>query len=153
VTGAWIRDASGPMQLIGRPPRPGQRPPPDPVGLESPVELGNRTGPPLTVTEDREGAQRVRLALAGELDLASRGPLEDRLGELAHAGVDVRLDLSRLEFIDSSGLHVLIDAYQTARRSGRQFEVEPTLRPPVLRVVQLIGLDRLLWPSASGSRP
>ena len=108
---------------------------------------------PFAMSETHENGPSVRLALAGELDIASCGLLQARLGRLAQAGVTVRLDLSRLEFTDSSGLHVLIDACHGSRRDGWQLEIEPALREPVRRVVQLMGVDQVLWPSASVAAP
>ncbi len=55
------------------------------------------------ILESQEENRR-RLLLTGELDLASIPLLEDRLSRLAGAQVAVCLDISRLEFIDSTGL-------------------------------------------------
>ena len=129
----------------------GRRPPKTATerAWSSPLEGG--VALPFAMSETHENGPAVRLALAGELDIASCGQLQARLGRLAQAGVTVRLDLSRLEFTDSSGLHVLIDACHGSRRDGWQLEIEPALREPVRRVVELLGVDELLWPSASGA--
>ena len=100
----------------------------------------------IAMSETRTSGSEVALALTGELDLASCGPLQTRLTQLAAAGVMVRLDLSRLEFIDSSGVHLLVDACLAARRDGWRFEVEPELGDQVRRVVELVGIARVLWP-------
>ena len=105
--------------------------------------------PALVITASRASGRDVCLTLAGELDLASCARLQTRLGEAAAAaGVSVRLDLSRLEFIDSSGLHLLIDAFRAARRDGCRLELEPALREPVARVIGIVGLGQLFWPSS-----
>jgi|SRR5947209_10586530 len=97
----------------------------------------------LTIDElEEEGG--VRLRLAGELDLASAGTLEERLTQLQAENVSVRLDLSELAFIDSSGVHVLMRAVNQARGSEWELEVDPTLSPTVRRVFELVQLDRFI---------
>ena len=58
---------------------------------------------------DSPGVRRV--TLSGELDMASAPELHEALSEAARDGVAVILDLSQLEFIDSSGLHTILSAY------------------------------------------
>jgi anti-sigma B factor antagonist len=56
---------------------------------------------------------------------------------------DVVVDLSRLSFIDSTGLNVLVDAYKRLTTSGHQM----TLRAParrVMAVLEITGLDAVL---------
>jgi anti-sigma B factor antagonist len=101
------------------------------------------------MSESRGKAGEVCLALAGELDLADCAWLEARLAKAARAGASVRLDLSGLDFIDSSGLHVLIDACHAARRGGWRLEIDPVLRQPVRRTIEIVNLDGVLWPSGS----
>ena len=94
--------------------------------------------------QDADGA--VRLSLSGELDLVGVERLEARLHDLRATGAAVRLDLSQLEFIDSSGLRALITSAQAARREGWKLEFDRRLLPPVERVMELIGASRYLWP-------
>ena len=63
------------------------------------------------------------LTLHGELDLASADGLSARLAELRDDGEPVLLDLDQLEFIDSSGLRVLLQAVQDSESSGWGFHV------------------------------
>jgi anti-anti-sigma factor len=94
--------------------------------------------------EDVDGV--VRLSLLGELDLVGVEWLEARLHDLRATAAAVRLDLSQLEFIDSSGLRALITSAQVARRDGWRLEFDRRLLPPVGRVIELIGASRYLWP-------
>ena len=94
----------------------------------------------------------VRLKLTGELDLATAAVLEARLNALAAQQRRVRLDLSELRFMDSTGLHVLIQASIDARDDGWRFEVESDASPQVRRLFQLVGFDSFLSEAAdSGS--
>ncbi len=84
------------------------------------------------------------IAVTGELDLASSPALEEQLAVAQETGAKlVIVDLRALEFIDSTGLGVLIKAHQHAQASGRSFAL---VRGPsqVQRLLGLTGLeDRL----------
>jgi anti-sigma B factor antagonist len=69
-------------------------------------------------TEARAGA-RV-LALFGELDIASVPQLEYELAKAEAPGSRIVIDLSGLEFIDSSGLHMLLNANRRFEQTGHQ---------------------------------
>jgi anti-anti-sigma factor len=88
---------------------------------------------------DQDG--EVRLSLHGELDRASTPVLEDRLSRLRAKRRSVRLDLSELEFIDSTGLHLLIRATGDARMDGWELRIEPELSPTVRRLFKLCRFD------------
>jgi anti-anti-sigma factor len=56
----------------------------------------------------------------------------------------VRLDLSQLGFIDSSGMHLLIAALNDAASDGWRLEVLPSLAPNVEQSLRLARLQRIL---------
>jgi len=94
--------------------------------------------------ETHEGAQAVVIGVTGELDLASSPALEHELerGAAAQAGL-VIVDLRNLEFMDSTGLSVLVRAHQRATENGQRFGV---VKGPqqVQRLLSLTGVaDRL----------
>jgi anti-sigma B factor antagonist len=70
----------------------------------------------------RDGAVAV-IAPTGELDLSGAALLEDELDRLASEPElsTVVLDLRRLEFMDSSGLRLVVLADMRAREAGRRF--------------------------------
>lgn len=82
-----------------------------------------------------------RLSLHGELDFASTPLLDDRLARLRAKKRAVRLDLSKLDFIDSTGLHLLIRALGDARTDGWQLQIEPEVSPTVERLFRLVHFD------------
>ena len=100
----------------------------------------NGSEPQLRINErvDRDGA--LRLAVAGELDLAVIDVLHVRLVALKQHGHRVRLDLAELEFIDSTGLRELLLAVAHAGGDGRDLEIEPHVSEPVGRVIDLAGV-------------
>jgi len=88
-------------------------------------------------------SEGLRVGLSGELDLANSGTLERVLVglELVGAVQSIQLDLRRLEFIDSSGIHCVIRAVRRSETDGRALTV--TARPgPVLRAFEVCGLKR-----------
>jgi len=95
----------------------------------------------LRVEVRSEGRSAV-LTLTGELDLASSRALEEELGKLVDAE-SVILDLRPLEFIDSTGLSVLVKAHQEAQDEGREFGLIKG-GAQVQRLLALTGLDERL---------
>jgi len=73
-----------------------------------------------------DGDDGIVVAPAGELDLASAALLERELGGLPReACARVVLDLRDVEFIDSTGLRLLISLRNTAMRERRSLRVVP----------------------------
>jgi anti-sigma B factor antagonist len=91
----------------------------------------------------------VQLVLTGELDLAAAPALEGRLERLRAEKLPIRLDLSKLDFIDSTGIGSLLRAVTDARRNERRLEVEPELTPAVRRALKLAQLEALILGTAA----
>jgi anti-sigma B factor antagonist len=84
------------------------------------------------------------LAVIGELDLVSCPSLGQAIDELAGADVDlVVVDLSGLEFMDSTGLHLLVRAQNEAHEAGRRFALVKG-RAQVQRLFDLTGVTESL---------
>lgn len=93
----------------------------------------------LSIDVRREGDDAV-VHLAGELDISTSPDLQDTLAELTDAPRHVAVDLSELEFMDSTGLAALLGAHKTLAENGGTLE----LRHPnkmVVGLVQITGLD------------
>ena len=111
------------------------------------------TGPPQPFEiHERSGDGCTRLALTGELDLQSAPVLEARLARFRAVKSPVRLDLSRLAFIDSTGLHMLVRTVGEARIKGWELKIDPDVSRPVRSAFRLVQLDRFLAPDASQRR-
>lgn len=80
----------------------------------------------------------------GELDLAT-GPKLDELLTAArsHADPTVRVDLSRVSFIDASSIGRMVASWVAARDQGRRFGVDGLAGQPA-RVFEVLALDSLL---------
>jgi anti-anti-sigma factor len=99
--------------------------------------------PPFVVSVIPE-RDRVDVLAAGELDLSTTGALRAQLVELFDVGWQhVTADLREVEFMDTSGVHVLLDAQRRAEAAGGQLTVvvEPG---PVRLVLDLTGMGERL---------
>jgi len=79
---------------------------------------GHALPPPFACSCTNGGMDAARVYVGGELDIATTPQLERTLSQ-SQARLVV-LDLRELAFIDSSGLHAIIDAGIRARRAGRR---------------------------------
>ena len=132
---------------------------PRPTDMQSAATHESRQGeapagqhePAFVIREGVDPDGALRLTLLGDLDLAVAETLGSRLSELKAAGRPVRLDLSRLAFIDSSGVQALLVALTDARWTGWPLEVAPDISPSVGRAARVVGIAQVLWPPASGT--
>jgi anti-sigma B factor antagonist len=96
-----------------------------------------------SVEERNEGSAWI-LAVSGELDLRTSPELEDRLDRVWASGAELLiLDLRRIEFMDSTGLRVLLAAHQRAQETSRRFALVRGA-DQVERVLTLTGVRDLL---------
>ena len=92
----------------------------------------------------RRADDRVEVILVGELDIATHGDADVALREAQASGVQtIVLDLRRLNFMDSTGLRLLVQADLRAQESGHRLAI---VRGPdaVHRVLEITGLDTKL---------
>ena len=97
----------------------------------------------LVVRSTQNDGCRV-LAFAGELDLANAGTAENALeSSLADAALPVVVDMRELEFIDSTGIALLVSSLGRNEGGGR-ISFIPSDSPAVTRVLELTGLAERL---------
>jgi anti-sigma B factor antagonist len=95
--------------------------------------------PAMTVSRRRVGHRTV-LAVTGEVDLATAPELRSAVDTaLASGAQELWLDLSATAFMDSSGLHVLLDAHRRIRGLRRRLAI---VCPggPVRRLFEIAGV-------------
>lgn len=86
----------------------------------------------------------ARLTLAGDLDVGSVPRLRAALQEAVDDGPEViELDLGGVDFVDSTGLGVLIGAHRRAGETGGRL-VAVAVSPALQRVLELTGVSDLL---------
>ena len=91
--------------------------------------------------ELHEEAGGVRVEVSGEIDLSVIEDLESRLAPALERAPDpLVLDLRRVEFLDSSGLRLLIGLNEQTAADGRRFALVAA-GDPVTRVLELAGID------------
>lgn len=82
----------------------------------------------------------VVIDLRGEVDVYNAPRLRDELTRLLHEGrKDIVLDVEQLDFVDSTGLGVIIAAAKRAGEAGGHF----TLRAPTRAVQRILDLTQL----------
>jgi len=104
------------------------------MAFDDDVQMG------LSVDQPVDGPAIVKLS--GEMDVGNAGAVSECLVNLVDAGADVVIDLSDLQFIDSTGLGVLVTAGGRARERGHRIR----LRAPgqnVASTLSVTGLDRV----------
>jgi anti-anti-sigma factor len=93
-------------------------------------------------TEERDGL--IHLALKGELDLSTVGKVQEELRRVEASGPPVLvLDLSKLTFLDSTGLRCLVTADERGREAGRRVVIVRG-PDPVQRVFAITRLEERL---------
>ncbi len=104
---------------------------------------------------DEEGLRR--LVLSGELDLASAWNLVETVSRLCKEGVkDVALDISALEFIDSTGLRAILTTRALCAENNCGLSLAPApeqINPQVRRLLQVTGLLERLPFAGDAARP
>ncbi|AVH98834.1 anti-sigma factor antagonist [Streptomyces cinereoruber] len=94
----------------------------------------------LDVEVEIRDADTAVVSVGGELDIETATMLHHHLAnQFLHGRRHLVLDLSALDFMDSSGLNVLIRAGRDARESGGDLHLAaPT--PAVRRILEITGL-------------
>lgn len=83
------------------------------------------------------------LAVAGEVDVATAPRLRERLVTLVNDGrTRIVVDLERVDFIDSTGLGVLVGALKRVRTNDGDLALVCT-GPRVLKVFEITGLTKV----------
>jgi len=93
--------------------------------------------------------ETVVISVSGELDLASSPALEEALEQASSSDASlVIVDLRNLEFMDSTGLSVLVRAHQRAAQTSQRFGLAGGSQQ-VQRLLSLTGVaDRLMLAEA-----
>lgn len=98
------------------------------------------TGPTgFSISSEVDGDSRRQFVVRGELDLATAPELEEALVSAIEAGDEVVLDLRELEFMDSSGVRVLVVAH--TRGAGRFSLIAADPKSPVTKILAISGLE------------
>ena len=101
----------------------------------------------LSVVVDRE-ADRCRIGVSGDLSVFTCRNLSDAVAtEIREGATSVELDLSGVEFMDSSGVQCLVEVHAAAAEAGGTLVVGE-MADRVKRILEITGLLGVLRPDA-----
>jgi anti-sigma B factor antagonist len=87
----------------------------------------------------------VVVALPAEIDVTNSGQVYEQLVAVLAPGVDtVIADMTSTVFCDSSGVHAIMHAYESAAARGVRMRLAVSPATSVRRVLELIGVGRLM---------
>ncbi len=92
--------------------------------------------------EIREETAGIVVAFEGDVDLQSSPDARKVLLDCVGMGKSVVVDLSKVGYIDSSGVASLVESFQSARKGGRNL-VLASVSEGALRVLKLARLDKV----------
>ncbi|MFC7548114.1 STAS domain-containing protein [Plantactinospora sp. GCM10030261] len=97
---------------------------------------------------------RTRVALSGELDMASAHQVESAITPILQGRppTHLDLDLAAVPFLDSAGILALLRARERAAEVGCRLVIHNPVRT-VRRVLQIAGVDDLLLGSVAADHP
>lgn len=89
------------------------------------------------------------LHLAGRLNMVSTGALREAVHDVVEGGTArIAVDLSGVDFVDSSGLGALVSGLKTTRQAGGDLRIAGA-NEQVRLVLRLTNLERVLTPFAT----
>jgi anti-anti-sigma factor len=95
-------------------------------------------------TEIRQVEHHALVMLDGELDTATAAQLFEMFAELAREGIKhVALNLAELDFIDSTGISVVVAEHKRVESMGGELIIFSP-RPRVRKVLEVTGLGNYL---------
>jgi anti-sigma B factor antagonist len=133
--------------------RPRMPPPTRSTALSAPAPSTALPPPRPRATLSRIGST-VAVELEGELDLAAQTSLHGVIERaLARSPAVLSLDLSRVTFIDCSGLRIIVEAADRCASRNARLTIVPG-PAPVQRFFEILGLTAVLpFVSGDGGRP
>ncbi len=81
--------------------------------------------------------------VSGEVDLFYSSKLREAIINQLDQGHNVAVELSKVNYIDSSGVASLVEGFQFAKAKNQPFTLV-AISPPVMQVLQLARLDQVI---------
>ena len=91
---------------------------------------------------EEKGNSRI-VHLTGEVDMDVADKARQSILPLIEAGHEVHLNLSKVEYMDSSGISVLIESHQKATELGTKVILKE-ISKSVLKVIMMAKLEQIL---------
>ena len=91
---------------------------------------------------EEKGNSRI-VHLTGEVDMDVADKARQSILPLIEAGHEVHLNLSKVEYMDSSGISVLIESHQKALEKNTKVIIKEVSKS-VLKVIMMAKLEQIL---------
>ena len=93
--------------------------------------------------ETREVADRTVVTVGGEIDVYTAPKLRDKITELVNGGHhDLLIDMEKVEFLDSTGLGVLVGGLKKVRAQEGSMELICS-QDRLLKIFRITGLAKV----------
>jgi anti-anti-sigma factor len=100
----------------------------------------------------RERGNIILAVVEGEIDLSNAPGLRGEItGAVPNSASGLLLDLTGLEFLDSSGVHMLYDIADRLATRQQRFAVVLEANAPPRRAIELSGVEPAAWLHADQS--
>ena len=97
----------------------------------------------MTIQSKKLDRDSVAVSLSGRLDTLAAHKLEQKVKQVADGKTDIILDFKGLDYISSSGLHVLLQLYKTMSIKKRKLVIK-NMNEPVREVFEMTGFISLI---------
>ena len=99
--------------------------------------------------ETRQVADRTVVTVGGEIDVYTAPKLRDKITELVNGGHhDLLIDMEKVEFLDSTGLGVLVGGLKRVRAHDGSLDLVCT-QERILKIFRITGLTKVFGIHAS----
>ncbi|WP_374384959.1 STAS domain-containing protein [Dongia sp.] len=96
----------------------------------------------MTVASVKEEQGKIVVALEGDIDLENAGDVRKALLASLKQKKDLLVDMSGVDYIDSSGIASLVEGLQVARKQKNELSLV-AVSPRARRVLELARLDKV----------
>jgi len=91
--------------------------------------------------EVKETKDQVIIAVEGDIEMMTIKDFKEKLFDMGHnIQKDIEIDLSKVDYIDSSGVGVLISLLKLQNKKGKKLKITKA-SPKVLNVLRLSSLS------------
>lgn len=104
-----------------------------------------------SITSERPSDSVGLVAVSGEVDVYTSPRVRSAMLDHFEAGcTSLVVDLSSVDYLDSSGLGILVAGLKRAREQGGEVHLVTT-KPRIMRVLEVTGLDKVFSISATAA--
>jgi anti-sigma B factor antagonist len=92
---------------------------------------------------EKQEVDAVKINLIGEVDIYTASSLKEKLYSIIdEVNMDLRIDCSELNYIDSTGLGIFVGALKKAKQNDKKIYIT-NLKENIKKLFLITGLDKL----------